>query len=369
MQLINNGLSWFSENIYSVLLMRGDGAIIEFKVYVNNNLFQFNLSSLITDPVVDIRSILKAQIQPLNYTNQLQNFTEIRIVARNANTKETVKWRAEVIPGGYNRSKYKKFTEEAFLRNCFLTWRKEAVTTFKGIKQQLTYANIATLSSPIKRDIYVKIYFKVRLPLEYKLTSSSFTRNSLYKIDCSLNIIEDLALSHKITDEVVAYDVYGITEYGGRIYENAPQAQRFVVGRTNMRHTHFFFQNSLGGFDTLTASGATKKSLQGKVSTVLINETEIETNNNTETVFEVNTGYIDNSRDISLWNEFLQSINKYSIHTDGTLHKIVVDEYEAEFEDFSICNCTFTYRLSVKDRTTYFQKQDLPEYNYDKTEL
>ena len=101
----------------------------------------------------------------------------------------------------------------------------------------------------------LRMYFGKELPTDETIVRSSGI--GLRRIDVSPAAVSALAVYRGIDDVLTAYDLYGIANEapGANAAWDTPFAQRFIIGRRDLRQTSFFFQNSLGGFDTVTAKG------------------------------------------------------------------------------------------------------------------
>ena len=265
--------------------------------------------------------------------------------------------------GGYSALHIQNETD--FLQHNFLTWRPQVDNVVRGIKQQLSFVicppNIEGSNyapAPTTRKIYAKVYFRSLLPKEVEVGSFN-EDNTIYRIDCSYNTIRGLV--DDVDDEITAYDIFGAEEK--RLSSVIPiKTQRFVVKHQSDFSAHFFFQNSLGGFDTIMATGCLKEIGQGDLFTSFARGVEAEVSNDYVRTWEVNTGYISTLQEESLWREFLQSTNRYVLFTDGSYRRIVVEEYKAERTKLELGSFTFTYHYAEKEKGYYFEKQDLDEY-------
>lgn len=276
-----------------------------------------------------------------------------------------------LIKGGYNQH---RITDEAdFLMHHFLTWRPQITNTSHGVKEQLTVVNYYDQNqNGIYRAICAKLYFKTRVPSNIVLgilPPGAF----LWRIDCSLDTIIEMAAKAGIYDEIVAYDIWGsgsiqypktddTINWDVLTYSNTPYAQRFIVIPPDSNRTYFFFQNTLGGFDTIAATGIVKSSAEGDVLTAINNRTEKEVTNNYVKSWEVNTGYIATDQEENWWHEFFRSTNRYVLLPDGTHRKIIVDEYKAERTSSQLGSFTFKFHYSTADNGSYFERTELDEF-------
>lgn len=250
--------------------------------------------------------------------------------------------------------------EHYFLQHHFLTWRPQIGYVTKGIKQQLSLAIVDTqvgVSGVVRkyRSLYVKVYFRIATPIELPL-EKCINDNSIYRIDCSYQRILDFVKADLSTnDDIVAYDIYGKednSEYSSMI------PQRFIVLPYNSAYEYFFFQNTMGGFDTIIAYGSTKSTSLSEVKTSVVRRQEKEVINDFAENWETNTGYINSEVEKGLWQEFLRSTNRYILRPDGTARRIIVDECKAEYTRHKVGSFTFEYHYAEQDKGAYYEQQE-----------
>ena len=283
-------------------------------------------------------------------------------------TDELTVWSYSIfaIFGGYDKLKISN--EYEFIQHNFLTWRPQICYTSPGVKEQLSFVICnegpdasVTYPTTSSRKIFAKIYFRTHQAavLGLEVADQDLT---LYRVDCSYNRIATIAGMLQIDDEVVAYDIYG------GIDENTDDSvvinpQRFIVRPRSSSHTHFFFQNTLGGFDTITATGEVVSSAKGDVQTSMVRRKETEVHNAYVKSWEVNTGYIVTAQEENLWHEFLRSTNRYILLENGTYRKIIVEEYKAERATMEADSFTFKFHYAEAAEGSGFNKaESLPEF-------
>ena len=283
---------------------------------------------------------------------------EISIQSRNETDEDTV-WshRIPTIFGGYDKNRIAD--EYDFLNHNFLTWRPQIDYVVPGVKQQLSFIICVedVESDEMYRYLCVKIYFSTTSPISVQLHNLSYNMMRV-QIDCSYNRIKELAKT-LCDDEVVAYDVYGTNKAG----EVVIKPQRFVVRQNSSSYTHFFFQNSLGGFDTITATGEVTTIADGEIVIAKNRNTEREVSNSLVKSWEVNTGYITTKQEENLWHEFLRSTNRYILFDDGSYRQIIIEEYKAERVKMEIDSFTFKFHYAEAEKGGYAEKMDeLPDF-------
>lgn len=268
--------------------------------------------------------------------------------------------------GGYDKLKISN--EYEFIQHNFLTWRPQICYTSPGVKEQLSFVicnegpdELVTYPATSHRKIFAKIYFRTHQAVVFGLEVADQDL-TLYRVDCSYDRIATIAGILQIDDEVVAYDIYGgIDEKTDDSVVINPQ--RFIVRPRSSSHTHFFFQNTLGGFDTITATGEVVSSAKGDVQTSMVRRKETEVHNAYVKSWEVNTGYIVTAQEESLWHEFLRSTNRYILLENGTYRKIIVEEYKAERATMEADSFTFKFHYAEAAEGSGFNKaESLPEF-------
>lgn len=322
--------------------------------------------SIITSDIVD--NFKKYYAPAINDIAMIEYpLDRISIQVRNETDEYTAEsWSIYAIFGGYD--KLKITNEYEFIQHNFLTWRPQICYTSPGVKEQLSFViynegpdESVTYPTTSSRKIFAKIYFRTHQPsvIGLEVADQDLT---LYRVDCSYARIATLAEGLEIDDEVVAYDIYG------GIDENTDDSivinpQRFIVRPRSSSHTHFFFQNTLGGFDTITATGEVISSATGDILTSMVRRQETEVSNAYVKSWEVNTGYIVTAQEENLWHEFLRSTNRYILLEDGTYRKIIVEEYKAERATMEADSFTFKFHYAEAAEGSGFNKvESLPEF-------
>ena len=142
------------------------------------------------------------------------------------------------------------------------------------------------------RAMRLRMYFGKELPTDETIVRSNGI--GLRRIDVSPAAVSALAVYKGIDDVLTAYDLYGIANEapGANAAWDTPFAQRFIIGRRDLRQTSFFFQNSLGGFDTVTAKGVRSCQPEGETVSFTNGRTEEMLETGFTDTWEVNTGFI-----------------------------------------------------------------------------
>ena len=308
------------------------------------------------------RSFMQAQDPCIDTNDPIEiPLPKLQISCKNETaTEELSIWTTPMIFGGYDDDSVP--SETAFLRHSFLTVRPQQCRVVPGVKEQLTFVIIeedgeaGVAHSPNVRSIKATIYFRAAMPLVLELFEAD-GNDAMYRIDCSLNTIEQLVRNQGIDDIIVAYDIWGDGDV--QIYP-----QRFVVAHISANQTHFFFQNSLGGFDTVTASGTAVAMSEGENIIASYRQEESELGNNYRDIWEVNTGYIQTLEEERLWRDFLRSSNRWLLTPNGKSHRIIVDEYKAERPNLQLGAFTIKFHLAKQAKTKITRKTSLDNYTH-----
>ena len=349
------------EGLYPIVIHSEDSPTIAFKLFAIGGKLQL----IASDIVESYKKPYEPYIGSENDICIEQKLDRVSLQIRNESDEFTDKsYAIYTIFGGYDKTKITD--EHDFVQHNFLTWRPQTDFVVPGIKQQLSFViyNVGPNSSvtyPItSRKLFAKIYFRTLPPMikELAVVDSDL---SLYRLDCSYNRIASI-VGNEVDDEIVAYDIYGGTDTD-IVNCVSIKPQRFVVRPHNSSHSHFFFQNTLGGFDTITAQGESKCIADGEVTTAMTRGVEIEISTDYVRTWEVNTGYITTAQEENLWHEFLRSTNRYILFDDGSYRKIIVEEYKAERVGFEVGSFTFKFHYAEAEKGGFAEKSEtLPDF-------
>lgn len=288
-----------------------------------------------------------------DYDCVLADFPTLTISASNASGQCT--WSTPVTVGGYGN---REIADEAsFFRKNFLTFRPQVVKTSFGLKEELTLFNVEAVT----RAISARLYFRNDLPYEVILAHFGATPK-MFRIDVSPAAIKAVADYYGYTDEILAYDIFGVEGGVASPVAGLPFAQRFVLTPPSPRHTSFFFQNSLGAFDTVTATGQRTSLSEGEASLFTSGRREYTLDTGLYESFEVNTGYIRSRAEKYLWDEFLLSPYRWLLLPDGTHREVVIDDFDASYTFSQLSSYTFTYRLSTPEPGHILPRTTLNDY-------
>ena len=344
-----------------IVIHSSDTPTIAFRL----NAIEGNIRLRTSDIVDNYRQHYEPHIDSESDICTEQVLYRVNIQIRNESDEYTAEsFEIYTIFGGYDKGHIGD--EHNFIKHNFLSWRPQSDIVVPGIKQELSFVIFnegvdSSIEYPAtSRKLYAKIYFKT-LPAVIKELAVASTDNTLYRLDCSYNRIASV-IADEVDDEIVAYDIYGGTD-ANNVNCTFIKPQRFVVRQNSSSYTHFFFQNSLGGFDTITATGEVTSIADGDIITAKNRDIEREVSNSLVKSWEVNTGYITTKQEENLWHEFLRSTNRYILFDDGSYRQIIIEEYKAERVKMEIDSFTFKFHYAEAEKGGYAEKMDeLPDF-------
>lgn len=137
------------------------------------------------------------------------------------------------------------------------------------------------------------------------------------------------------------YDIYVADSSGSRI----SIMQRYVLKHATELDKHYLFYNSLGGLDTLTATGQLTDSAKVNFDIALTSSGLISLDNSDDHIeYSQNTGYFSNDY-IKFLKDFILSKKEKYIVENGNCRKIVVTESDNSFSDKdNMVSFSFKYR-------------------------
>lgn len=292
--------------------------------------------------------------KPQEHSVELPKLSVTIVTGTQTTTRECV-----LIPGGMATQ---PADMENWLRKNFLTWQPQVVSTTPGQPQWLAYVTpmltgrvgIFSTLFAANGKTHTKTLITPEPPSEvYRLIDTSFT--TLWADFCRQN---DLA--------PLSYDVFGMVIPTITIPDKPVQPvrgllpQRYVLCPEHIDDTIFGFVNTLGGFDTITASGKSTLKPEGENDTFTSREQETELANGYTSFWEKSTGYIETSRMASQFQDFLKSTSRW-VYQSGQWLRIIMDEYKVDHLPRELNAYTFKFHLAAKNERRYFERAELPE--------
>lgn len=291
--------------------------------------------------------------KPQEYSVVLPKLSVTIVTGTQVTTRECV-----LIPGGMATQ---PADMEIWLEKNFLTWQPQVVSTTPKQPQWLAYVTpmltgrvgIYSTLFAANGKTYTKTLITPEPPNEvYRLIDTSFA--TIWADFCRQNDLTPLS-----------YDVFGMVIPTITIPEKPVQPvrgllpQRYVLDPEHMDDTIFGFANTLGGFDTITASGKSTLKPEGENDTFTTHQKEVELSNGYTSYWEKSTGYIETSRMASQFQDFFKSTNRW-VYQSGQWLRIIMDEYKVDHLPRELNAYTFKFHLAAKNERRYFERSELP---------
>ena len=226
----------------------------------------------------------------------------------------------------------------------WLTWQPQIIKT---TQDQPQFLSVAKFDDGLTLGVSSTLYLCGGATRELNLATIDYGRYNL-KTDFE-SLWGELCRAENLCP--VAYDVYG--DYDLDIYR-----QRYLITNALLNEQYFIFQNSLGGFDTIVATGVQTLSAKGDVESFVANGHQSEINNLYATTIEQDTGFIQDEVTARQWREFMASNNR-AVYRDGALVEIVVSDFEVKQKQGTLGSYTFKYHLSTPNERAFYQRKKL----------
>lgn len=291
-------------------------------------------------------------VNPVLVTDK-QTYWPKRIdITATADDGTTASWHGYYMPGGVHLSA--QALQELLSGRYWWTFRKQSTHTFRFGKELLS-----SRLSPVRITFHFADAGKVS-SLWYDGSSDSSSDPDMMIIDCSYRKVRAYADSlGYANDTIIAYDIAGNS--------GNPVGQRFIVAPNDSRVKGWCFRNSLGCYDTVYSFGPLARSIDSEVKTFIAERTAKELENFSEEIWNINTGYIADSKELDLWYEFLRSRERYYILEDGALSKILVDESDSESQVGRLGNLSFKCRFAKETEGYDFTRSVLEDFSDEYT--
>lgn len=235
----------------------------------------------------------------------------------------------------------------------FLSWKENPSPSWHGSAEPLS---LLVESGSITFSAIA--YLRLLAPVTLTLASVTVNAPSIVTIDASPDRISSLLDDAGISEaRISAYDVTATDA----------ESVRFLVNRRDARLVHFLFINSLGCLDTVHATGRRQRNLELVSESFSNRDVESELYNRSYGKLTVSSGYIQSSRALHQWREFLKASYRFLLQDEPK--RIVVDDQSSEVRDFEASTISFTFHLAKEPRTWYYDNPELPPYAYPKTKL
>ena len=370
----------FSKNAYPLTLSEIEGTSVTITVSYKTETYTMTLTPDANGKIeLDLQGILRslapsvANAQILNAV--LRNLSTYYVtITASSNLDDDCSFSFLAIDGGIDAN-----PAQDEILDTWLTWRPEVSKTYATAYEQLSVLlhpvgvpGISTAGQLFHHRVLAKAYLNTGEEIEVELADGMITQAGgfyLRSVDVSLdnvaNVLHQL-FSEYDASNILAYDVYGLycKLDDTVLMTDAPAAQRFVVrpGRSEVKC--FMFRNSLGVFETICSTGSVTRIVTPEVATFITGRSESELNNSSKVSYKVNTGVLDSSDMVNLWQDFFLSGERYIVN-GYSLEKIIVEEGKSEAKLKALSDMEFTYHLATQPAGRFRRKKTLNNYNYD----
>jgi hypothetical protein len=220
-----------------------------------------------------------------------------------------------------------------FLSKNFLTWQPQQKKVTAMQPEWLTYYATNTCY------LFVSAEFDDNTVGVQNL--NMFPSGKAYTVDTSVSRITAL-----FGRTPVRYNVFVAAGNDAFSSQRISNVQQYIVEPPAYNEQFFFFQNSLGGIDTVRCIGEAKHAPEYTPSTALMNEVEDVYNIEKKDLHTQNTGWL--GKAAAAWlHDFFVSKQHYK-HEDDVLQAVVIDEVTAESSTAEdLISFEFTYRPAI----------------------
>ena len=370
----------FSKNAFPLTLSEIEGLSVTITVSYKAETYTMTLTPDKNGKIeLDLQGILRSLAPSITdaqvlYAN-MRNLNTYRVqITASSDYDEECSFSFLAIDGGIDTN-----PAQDEVLNTWLTWRPEVSKTYTPAYEELSVIlnpnavdGIASDSQLFRHRVLAKVYLNTGEDIEIELADGMLTQEGgfyLRSVNVSLEIVADAL--HNLYSEydasnILAYDVYGLycKLDDTVLMTDAPAAQRFIVRPAKSDLRCFLFRNSLGVFETVCSTGAVTRIITPDVATFITGRSESELVNKSRPSFKVNTGSLDSSDMVNLWQDFFLSGERYLV-SGLKLEKIIVDEGKSEAKLRSLSDMEFTYHLATQPAGRFRRKNTLNTYNYD----
>ena len=331
-----------------------DCRAVKIEIFCDDINYAFSLSPRKQRLTLRLTDILRSLEFPATISTigiEFMTFSPKRIeIEAKADDGTSARWQGEFVPGYCNMPAVEK--ENLLSSKYWWTFRNQTARTYQHAKEYL----LARFGSSV--SISITYHFSTAGKKTFVWYTSTYAE--LLLVNCSYSVVRKFADYKGYTnDRIIAYDIWGS--------DNLPVGQRFVVCPNDSRVKGWVFRNSLGAFDTVFSSGDITRSIDSEMTLFLSKDTEIELSNLSKEIWDINTGYINDRKELELWYEFFRSKERYVILNDGALSRIVIDESSSKSQIGKLGNLSFKCRFSKEIEGYDFTKQVLEDFSDEYT--
>ncbi len=223
-------------------------------------------------------------------------------------------------------------TPSEFLQANFLTWQEQTKKVSYNQPEWLSYYAVN------KCYLYITAYFADKTSAHLKL--ATFTAGSAYTVNMQFGRFTSLFPKQPVY--IDAYMVGSDSATGTRL----SYIQRYLLDYITENEQYFCFDNSLGGIDTLRATGELKAHPEYTSETALMGDTEESFSIEKKDVKTQNTGWL--TKAAAAWLQDMFSSLRVLHHSAGALQAVVVENVTAETStEEHLTAFEFDYRPAV----------------------
>lgn len=373
----NQGSILLSRNVHDIRLSCPDSSKLDVTV-------RYGLDKSITtrliplDGILDIplRDILRSircipEQQIIGPRSSSLTLPHFAIDVTDPDSEERIVWTAEILDGGVDSQ------DASILDTQWMTWRPQVSATFT---QSLEFLNCILAPSyngntANSMDIYVDVFTAVSGKHTVKYASHlASPRVTILSVNVSYSeIVKHNEIAPLVDDNILAYDVYAraIIEDadGNTVSLDQIRKQRFIVKPNPSGLISFLFRNTIGVLEGISSTGESVRKVSSEIASFISGMTESILTNEASRSYEINTGFIDSERALTLWEDFLSSTEHYYVRPNGGIQKIIIDNPDTKATLRKLNSLSFSFRFAERLKGHFYENRELDYFDYDTAEL
>lgn len=340
-----------SSEIKVSLWVGGDDNKIEFTLYPYNGNLKIKLKEIIEAlvPYFKDKDFDISSRSHLFYKKVTIKFEE---KGKGAKADNFVLWEREIIIG-----RVPEYKEDVYKAGAWLTTKSKVAKTFIDSDEE-----IWTLGT--SGSISLKVYFKFRTPIIISLACGIGPHHLC--ANPSFDFIKRTFKEERYdidTDNILGYDVIFVPV--GHTVEAALEmednVQRFRLVRSSYPVNDFLFRNNFGACETIHAVGQKSKELELTVNTFLSQGEIKELSNESQLIYESNSGALESEDEVRHWYQFLTSKERYIKTSPVDYKRITVIDSESKSIFGEINNIKFRWKFAKQEPVFPVRKNKLKD--------
>lgn len=351
----------FSGNLRDVILEGIKSPEIMVSVWVGrgNSKIEFTLYSYEGKVVIRLKEIMEALASYFKeadvtapWVDLYYNKVSIKFEEKHKEKKggDSIMWEREIIIGTAPTKK-----EDIYKAGAWLTTKPKVAKTFVDSEEELwTLGRSGSIS--------VKVYFKFQIPRIIPLFYSLGPH--LLSVDASFNTVKGVLqeLDYDI-ENILGYDVVFVPESSTveEAFEKEENVQRFRLLRPSYPVNDFVFRNTLGAIEHIHAAGQHGKELEITVNTFFSQGETKELSNESELIYESNSGALESEDEVRYWYQFLTSKERYIKTSPVDYKRITVIDSESKSIFGEINNIKFRWKFAKQEPVFPVRKNKLKD--------